>query len=72
VLSENETITSYANWQSNMLYCISVYVMTLLDFLKQTGENNLQLTVVLTNDGEDVAEANCKTAVQKKIVWKEC
>jgi len=51
-----------------MLYCISVYVMTLLDFLKQTGENNLQLTVVLTNDGEDVAEANCKTAVQKKIV----
>ena len=64
-LTENETITSFANWQSNMLYHLSLCndFSSFLegDWLPQSVQNR-----GLTDD--PVGADNRKTAVQKKIM----
>ena len=69
VLTESETITSYANWHTNILYHLSLcndfapYLET--EWSKQQVANR-----GFVDDTEAVqpVEANRKTAVQKKIV----
>lgn len=67
VLSESETITSYANWQSNMLYHLSL-CNDFSPFLETEWGKQPTANRGLTNDGDEVPLANRKTAVQKKIV----
>jgi len=67
VLSEAENITSYANWQSNMLYHLSL-CNDFAQFLETDWEKQPAINRGLTNDGAEIAEGNRKNAVQKKII----
>ena len=66
-LTENETITTFANWQSNLLYHLSLkqeysaYLET--EWSKKSVANHGYAA-----DGEDVAEGTCKIATQKSIL----
>ena len=68
ILTENETITSFANWQSNMQYHLSLsndfvpFLDSTLTWMKASVPNR-----GLSNDDKEVAEAHQKTAVQKCI-----
>ena len=66
-LTENETITSYANWQSNMLYHLSL-CNDFAPFLDTEWEKQPAVNRGLIDDGNDVAAAQRKTAVQKRII----
>ena len=67
VLTENETITSYANWQSKILFhlasCNDFAPYLVSEWRKQGAASR-----GLANDTETVAEADRKTAVQKVII----
>ena len=70
VLTETETITSFANWKSNILYHLSLspeFAPFLeLEWTKYSVANPNR---GLVSDGEEVPEAaNRKTAVQKWII----
>ena len=67
VLTENETISSYSNWQSNMLYNLSL-CNDFAPFLETQWQKHGIQHRGLTDDGEDVVANERKTAVQKKIV----
>ena len=68
VLTENEMITLYANWQSNMLYHLSL-CNDFARFLETEWQKvNIQHRG-LTDDSEAVqVEENRKTAIQKQIL----
>ena len=68
VLTENEKISSYSNWQSNMLYHLSL-CNEFAPFLTTEWQKQGVANRGLANDGEEVtAAADRKTAVQKKIL----
>ena len=67
-LTENENISSYSNWQSNMLYnlslCNEFAPFLELEWGKQDITNR-----GLVDDGDNITDAAArKTAVQKKII----
>ena len=64
-LTENETITSFANWQSNMLYHLSL-CNDFASFLESIWGKQSTTNRGLTND--DPTAAHSKTAVQKEII----
>ena len=64
-LTENETITSFANWQSNMLYHLSL-CNDFSSFLEGDWSPQPTPNRGLTDDAEGAN--NRKTAVQKKIM----
>ena len=68
VLTEYETITTYANWQTNMLYHLSL-CSDFARFLETEWQRvNIQHRG-LTDDSEAVqVEENRKTAIQKQIL----
>ena len=66
-LTEKETITSYHSWKSNLLYHLSICnefapYLEIEWAAQPTAHRGLQ------NDGETVAAADRKTAVQKAII----
>ena len=66
VLQEKETITSFANWQSNLLYHLSLNN----EFSAYLEAEWLKKSVAshgFADDGEDAPAATRKTAVQKAI-----
>ena len=69
VLTEKETITSFANWQSNILYHLSLnnefarFIDPTATWSKQSVANR-----GLANDGNDIPQDDRKTAAQKNIV----
>ena len=63
-LTESETITSYANWQSNMLYHLSL-CNDFAPFLEGNWSSQTVQNRGLVDDPPDAP--NRKTAVQKKI-----
>ena len=67
VLTEHDSITSYATWQSTMLYhlCLCNDCTPFHD--TEWGKHGI-VNRGLRSDGDDVAAASHKTAVQKKIV----
>ena len=69
VLTENETITSFANWQSNIIYHLSLNNEFAL-FIEPNAAWGKQSTPNrgLTNDPNTVDEAQRKTATQKNII----
>ena len=66
VLKENENITSYANWQSNLLYHLSL-CNEFAPYLESEWQKYGVAARGLLDDGEDVDAASRKTAVQKTI-----
>ena len=72
VLQDNETITSFANWQWNIKYDLSLnndfaaYIEPASTWGKASTANR-----GLTSDGDDVAENVRKTAAQKNAVLKQ-
>ena len=69
VLTENETITSFANWQSNIIYHLSLN-NEFAQFIEQNAiwEKQSTLNRGLQNDPNTVEEAQRKTATQKNII----
>ena len=69
VLTENETITSFANWQSNIIYHLSLN-NEFAPFIEPnaTWEKQSTLNRGLQNDPNTVEEAQRKTATQKNII----
>jgi len=69
VLTENETITSFANWQSNIIYHLSLN-NEFAPFIEPTATWQKQsvLNRGLTNDPNTVAENERKTGTQKNII----
>ena len=63
-LTEQETITSFANWQSNMLYHLSL-CNDFAPFLEGDWASQTTANRGLTDDPPDTV--NRKTAIQKKI-----
>ena len=66
-LTENETITSYAKWQSNVLFLLS-QCNDFAPFLETEWEKDNVAQRGFTDDADTVPAATRKTAVQKKIV----
>ena len=66
LLSENEDMNSFANWQSNMLYHLSLN-NEFAPFLDSEWSKHSVTNRGLQADGNDVPAADRKTAVQKKI-----
>ena len=68
VLTETETITSFANWLSSINYHLSLNNEFSL-FIEDSFTWSVQSVANrgLTDDGEDVAAAQRKTAAQKKL-----
>ncbi len=68
ILSENETISNYTSWQSNMLFHLSLYNQ-FANFIgdEVTWSKKSVANRGLTNDGNDIEAADRKTAVQKNI-----
>ena len=68
VLSENETITSYANWESNILYHLSLN-NEFAPFLDTEWSKASVTNHGFADDGDEVTDAaKRKTATQKKII----
>lgn len=69
VLTENETITSFANWQSNIIYHLSLN-NEFAPFIEPTAtwQKQAVLNRGLANDPDTVAENVRKTATQKNII----
>ena len=69
VLTEHETITSFANWQSNMIYHLSLS-NEFAEFIEPTAAWQKQSIVNrgLANDPNTVPENNRRTAIQKNIL----
>jgi len=69
VLTENETITSFANWQSNIIYHLSLN-NEFAPFIEPTATWQKQsvLNRGLKNDPNTVAENERKTGTQKNII----
>ena len=65
-LSENETITSFYNWQSNLLYHLS-QTQEFTIFLEHEWAAKATANRGLVDDGDEVEAANRKTAIQKNI-----
>lgn len=69
VLTEHESITSFANWQSNIIYHLSLnnefspFIEPNATWGKQSRPNR-----GLTNDPNTIDEAQRKTATQKNII----
>ena len=63
-LTENESITSFANWQSNMLYHLSLN-NEFANFLSSEWQKKSSSNRGLTDDLESTPDR--KTAVQKNI-----
>ena len=66
-LTENETITSYHSWHSNLLYHLSI-CNEFAPYLEIEWAAQPTANRGLQNDGETVAAADRKTAVQKAII----
>ena len=66
-LTENEDVTSYSKWQSNMLFHLSQF-NEFAPFLDTEWGKHGTTNRNLQNDAETVAANERKTAVQKKIV----
>ena len=67
-LTENETITSFANWQSNLLYHLSLN-NDFSCFLEGEWQKKSVANHGLAADGEEVADIRSrKTALQKSIL----
>ena len=66
-LMENETITSFANWQSNLLYHLSL-VNEFSPYLDTEWSAKHVANHGLTDDPDTVTAANRKTAAQKTII----
>ena len=68
ILSENETISSYTSWQSNMLFHLSLY-KEFANFIADDVEWSKKSVANrgLTDDGNDVEEDKRRNAVQKNI-----
>jgi len=64
-LTENETITSFSNWQSNMLYHLSL-CNNFAPFLEGDWASQTVANRGFTNDPPDTP--NGKTAAQKEII----
>ena len=70
-LTKSETITSFESWRQNLMYCLSLdnsFNMFLAEgatWLKKNSTNPLR---GLHDDGEDIARANRKTAIQKNTI----
>ena len=69
VLTENETITSFANWQSNIIYHLSLN-NEFATFIEPTAAWQKQsvLNRGLANNPSTVTENERKTATQKNII----
>ena len=69
VLTENETITSFANWQSNIIYHLSLN-NEFAQFIEPTATWQRQSVINrgLINDPNTVPENERKTATQKNII----
>ena len=66
-LTEHETITSYAKWQSNVLFHLS-QVNEFASFLESEWSARGVTQRGLEDDAEPIPAAQRKTAAQKKIV----
>ena len=67
-LTETETITSFANWQSNLMYHLSLN-NDFSRFLEEEWQKKSVPNHGFATDGEEVADIrNRKTAVQKSIL----
>ena len=66
-LTETETITSFYNWQSNLLYHLST-TTEFVPFLELEWQPKATPNRGLAADGNDVAAAERKTAAQKNII----
>ena len=66
-LTENESVTSYANWQSNLLYHLSL-CNEFTPFLETEWSAKPTANRGLQGDPDTVAAATRKTAAQKAII----
>ena len=67
-LTENETISSYSNWQSNIIYHLSL-CNEFAQYLETEWPKYGVAHRGFTDDGEEVPDIrNRKTAVQKQII----
>ena len=66
-LTENETITSFADWKSNIEYHLSLN-NEFAPFLGSEWSKKSVINRGLQNDPETIAEDARKTAIQKNIV----
>ena len=67
-LTKQETITSFEAWRQNLQYTLSLdpnFAGFLVDDVTWLKKTNAQPLRGFQNDGEDVAEANRRTAAQK-------
>ena len=64
---KDETITSFYNWQSNIIYHVSV-TNEFVPFLELEWEEQSTPNRGLADDGEPVPAADRKTAAQKNII----
>ena len=66
-LTENETITSFGKWQSNLLYHLSLN-NEFSTFLDSEWQKKSVASHGLLDDADPVPEAQRKTGVQKSII----